>query len=351
MKTMQAMMLEQYGGPHAFKERELPIPDPGAGEVRIRIDAVSVNPVDCKMRGGQLAVPLPTVLGRDVAGFVDAVGKDTGGGASGFAEGDRVMAVLFGPRSNGAYARYVTVPTAFVAHAPKTLSLAEAAATGVAGLTAYLAVNRAGSVSKSDAILVTGGAGGVGSFAIPLLRGRGIETIIATAGSETSRRYLVDSLGQDPKHVVNYRGKDVAALAADVAALAGPDGICQAFDFVGNEMKRPSFEAVGFEGSVVSVVEEGDKFSLPIWQPGGPMFEKSASYHFIATSARARYGAPDDWASYRRWLDDWMAIMASGDVTMPTVSVVGPLGEATLAEAHERLESGGTPGKLALTVE
>jgi NADPH:quinone reductase-like Zn-dependent oxidoreductase len=81
------------------------------------------------------------------------------------------------------------------------------------------------------------------------------------------------------------------------------------------------------------------------------MFEKSASYHFIATSARARNGKLGDWALYRRWLDEWMALIASGEVRMPTVSVVGPLGEDTLAEAHERLESGGQQGKLALTVE
>ena len=149
---------------------------------------------------------------------------------------------------------------------------------------------------------------------------------------------------------MNYRDKDVATLAAEVTALAGPAGIRHDFDFVGNEMKRLSFEAVGFEGSVISAVEEGDDFTLPIWQPGGPMFEKSASYHFIATSARARNGTPSDWAYYRRWLDDWMAIIASGDVQMPQVSVVGVLGEATLAEAHERLESGGQPGKLTLSV-
>ena len=343
---MKAMVLERHGDPRSFKERDLPTPDPGAGELRIRIDAVSVNPVDCKMRSGRLPVPLPAVLGRDVAGVVDALGE----GTSGFAKGEAVMAVLFGPRSNGAYARYVTVPTAFVARAPKNLSPPEAAATGVAGLTAYRAVAKAAPVSGGDPVLVTGGAGGVGSFAISLLRRQGVETLIATAGSETSERYLVDTLGLDPMHVVRYRGKDVASLAAEVAALAGPAGVARAFDFVGGDMKRLCFEVVGFDGCVVSAVEEDAAFALPIWQPGGPMFEKSASYHFIATSARARNGGPGDWALYRRWLDAWMALIASGAVRMPTVSVVGPLGEETLAEAHERLESGGQQGKLALTV-
>jgi hypothetical protein len=74
------------------------------------------------------------------------------------------------------------------------------------------------------------------------------------------------------------------------------------------------------------------------------MFEKSASYHFVATSARARNGAPDDWAMYRRWLDEWMALIASGELQMPAVTVMGPLGVETLAQAHEQLEAGGTPG-------
>jgi len=93
-----------------IRDSEWPLPDPKAGEVRIRIHAISVNPVDVKMRLGRIPVELPTVLGRDVAGTIDVVGE----GVTPFKRGDSVFAVLFGPRSNGAYAQYVSTHAAFV---------------------------------------------------------------------------------------------------------------------------------------------------------------------------------------------------------------------------------------------
>lgn len=343
---MKAMVLERPGGPQAFRWQEWPTPEPGPGELRIRIEAVSVNPVDCKMRAGHLPVPLPAILGRDVAGVVDAVGE----GTQGFAEGEAVMAVLFGPRSNGAYAESVCVPAPFVAHAPARLTGPQAAACGVAGLTAFRTVAAAAPLAPHDAVLIAGASGGVGSFAVALLRHRGAAAILATAGSDASERYLVDSLGLPAASVLRHDGTDRAALAERIRAATGSGGVARAFDFVGGEMKRLCFDAVGFDGRVVSVVEEDAAFALPIWQPGGPMFEKSASYHFVATSARARNGTAQDWAVYRRWLDEWMALVGAGDVTMPAVEVLGPLTEDNLAAAHVRLEAGGSQGKLALRV-
>ncbi len=343
---MKAMVLERHGDPHAFRWQEWPTPEPGPGEIRIRIEAVSVNPVDCKMRAGHLPVPLPAVLGRDVAGVVDAVGD----GVDGFAEGDSVMAVLFGPRSNGAYAEYVGVPSGFVAHAPAHLDRAGAAACGVAGLTAFRAVAAATPLGSDGAVLVAGASGGVGSFAVPLLHEHGVGRLVATAGSDASERYLVESLRVAPGNVLRHDGADLAALAERARAIAGPGGVARAFDFVGGDMKRLCFEAIGFEGRVISVVEEDEAFAIPIWQPGGPMFEKSASYHFVATSARARNGSADDWAVYRRWLDEWMALAGSGALTLPRVEVLGSLTEDNIAAAHARLEAGGQQGKLALVL-
>ena len=98
---MKAMIVDRFGAADVFHWDEWPTSAPAAGEVRIRIDAVSINPVDWKMRRGLLDVPLPAVLGRDVCGVIDAAGD----GVSGFTVGDEVIGVLIGPRSNGAYAQ------------------------------------------------------------------------------------------------------------------------------------------------------------------------------------------------------------------------------------------------------
>ena len=133
---MKAIVLEAFGGVENLRWKDWPLPEPKEREVRIRIRAVSVNPVDYKMRKGLLPIGLPDVLGRDVAGTVDAVGR----GVTEFQPGDEVIAVLFGPRSNGAYAQFVVTSAAFVSPKPKGISHTQAAAMGVAGLTAFMAV-------------------------------------------------------------------------------------------------------------------------------------------------------------------------------------------------------------------
>ena len=122
---MKAMVLETFGGPENFQWKDWPMPEAKAGDVLIRVQAVSVNPVDYKMRAGHLPIPLPDVLGRDVAGSVEAVGD----GVTEFQPGDEVFAVLFGPRSNGAYAQYVSTPAAFVCPKPDALSFTHPAST------------------------------------------------------------------------------------------------------------------------------------------------------------------------------------------------------------------------------
>lgn len=344
---MKAMILDRFGGAGGFRWDAWPTPVPTAGEVRIRIDAVSINPVDWKMRRGRLDVPLPAVLGRDACGVIDAVG----GGVSGFAVGDEVIGVLVGPRSNGAYAQFATTPTPFVGRKPDGMTPAQAATLGVAGLTAYRAVSRAAPLPSGAPVLVTGAAGGVGSFAVPLLRRAGAAAIIATAGSTASERYLIDPLGIDSRHVVRYPGRPVAELARTVMDLTGGRGVAAAFDFAGGAMKALCFETIGFDGHVVSIVEEGPDFDLDPWSASGPQFRRSASYHVVALSARSRTGTPRDHAIYRRWIDDWLSLVSSGSMPMPTVIDGGPLTAANLARAHERLEAHRVKGKLVLTVK
>jgi len=344
---MKAMVIESFGGVDNFHWREWPMPEPNTGEVRIRIHAISVNPVDYKMRKGLIPGELPAVLGRDVAGTIDAVGE----GVSDFNIGDAVVAVLFGPRSNGAYAEYVSTSSAFVSHKPDGVPYSQAATLGVAGLTAYFAVITNGKVQPGETILFAGGAGGVGSFAVPLARFRGAGSVFATAGSRESTDHLVNNLGIASDRIIDYSGQTIEQMDARIRTLTHGKGVSAAFDFVGGNMKKLCFQATGFDGRVVSIVEEPAEFDFNIWRADiSPLFAKSGSFQFVATSARARNGGPEDWTVYRKTMAELIDLIDSGKLCLPKVSELGVLSEESIREAHILLEEGHVKGKLALTV-
>ena len=344
---MKAIVLDAFGGVEHFHERDWPMPAVKEGQVRIRVQAVPLNPVDSKMRKGLLAIPLPDVLGRDVAGIVDAVGL----GVTEFKPGDEVFAVLFGPRSNGAYAQYVSVPAAFVSPKPKGISVVQAACLGVAGMTAYDAVINKAVVKEAETVMVAGASGGVGSFAVPLIRYCEAGTVIVTAGSEQSADYLVNHLRVARENIVLYPDQSVEKLAARARELKGGSGVDVAFDFVGDAMKRLCFQAAGFDGRVVSTVEEPAGFDLDLWCADvSPLFAKSGTFHFVALSARARNGGPHDWDVYREMMSGLSTLVETGHIQIPEVTEAGELSEGTIREAHRLLEGGHVKGKLALTV-
>ena len=344
---MKAMVLEEFGGPQNFQWKDWPTPEAKQGEVLIRIRAVSVNPVDYKMRAGHLPIPLPDVLGRDVAGTIEAVGE----GVSEFNAGDEVFAVLFGPRSNGAYAQYVSVPPAFVCPKPAGLSFQQAACLGVAGMTAYDAVVNNGGIKGGETVFVAGGAGGVGSFAVPLIRHCGVASIIATTGGDDSADHLMKNLAIDSDHIIYYRKSNPEEMEARVKELTGGQGVKVAFDFVGGDMKRLCFNTTAFDGRVVSTVEEPPEFDFNIWRAdSSPLFAKSGTYHFVALSARARNGGPGDWSVYRDMMAGLVRLVEAGDINLPQATDLGDLTEDTIREAHTMLEAGHVQGKLVLSV-
>ena len=132
---MRALVLTRHGGPDAMELRDVPVPTPRPGEVRVRVRAAGLNPVDVKIRQGQLRVisrfPLPIVAGNELAGEIDALGD----GVSGLTVGDEVFARV-DKNTLGAFAEYACVPAAFVARKPRSLDLEQAAAVPLAGLTA-----------------------------------------------------------------------------------------------------------------------------------------------------------------------------------------------------------------------
>src|SRR5689334_6900262 len=153
---MRAVVMHETGNPEVLRLEQLPAPEPGDGEVLIRVRAISINPIEWKFRRGLIPKDLPAVLGSDVSGTVERSRAD------GFAEGDEV----FGFAMSGGYAELATARADLVAHRPSGVSDEQAAAIPVAGLTAWQALFDHGGLERGQSALVAGAAGGVGHFAV-----------------------------------------------------------------------------------------------------------------------------------------------------------------------------------------
>ncbi len=235
---MQAFVLNRYGGADATALTDVPQPVPGRGEVLIRVHAAGLNPVDYKTREGKLRVinayALPIVMGCELAGVVAAIGA----GVQGFSVGDRVMARVAKQRL-GAFAEFACVEADLVAPMPATLDFEHAAALPLAGLTALQCLRDELQVGKGSHVLITGGAGGVGTYAIALAKWLGAE--VTTTASPRGEA-LVRSLGAD--HVIDYTQQKLADFARCFDA---------ALDLVGGDTLPPLFGLVKPGGTVVSI--------------------------------------------------------------------------------------------------
>jgi NADPH:quinone reductase len=346
MSEMRAIILEKFGGPEHLVGGTLPRPQVGPQDVLIRVKAAAFNPTDYQLRqAGHPEIKPPVVLGRDVAGVVDACGAEV----TGLKAGDAVFCYL-ALRRPGGYAEFAVVPNWFAAPKPHSLSFLEAASVPVAGLTALRSLKRV-RPDPGKSLLVAGGAGGVGSWAIEIAKSLGITRIVTTAGSHGSRAYLRDGLGIADARIIDYRNRSRAALAA--AAITANEGALYdiALDCVGGAMTHLCCDVVAIQGDVVSIVNG------PLDQSHGAaaadedvLFDKSAAFHLELCSAPA-YAAPTSqhWI-YRNQLGELAALIDGKRIKLPPVTDLGPLSVATVREAHRRLESGHTIGKLAATV-
>ncbi|HET9483281.1 MAG TPA: NADP-dependent oxidoreductase [Xanthomonadales bacterium] len=231
-------MLRSYGGPGHAELRDVPVPDPARGEIRVRVEAAGLNPVDYKIRNGMLRVVqgyrMPVVLGNELAGVVDACGE----GVTRFAPGDRVFARVEKHRL-GAFAQYACVGESVAARAPATVDAVHAAAVPLAALTALQGLREQLQAAPGKRLLIAGGAGGVGSFAIPLAKHLGAH--VTTTASPRGDA-LVRKLGADA--VVDYTREP---LSAHARAFDG------AFDLVGGSTLPALFGCVRRGGRVVSI--------------------------------------------------------------------------------------------------
>lgn len=237
--TMQAVVFDAYGPPDVLRLTGLPLPEPGHGEVRVRIRAAGVQPADCATRSGWFAqrgigqAPFPRQLGNEFAGVIDAIGP----GVRGLATGDEVL----GWTNANAYAEAVVVAADQVVLKPMMMSWAVAGALSASGQTAHTAV-QALEIRRGDTVLVHGAAGGVGTIAVQLAQLRGAR-VIGTASRE-NHEYL-RSLGAEP---VLYG----PGLAERVRELA-PHGVHAALDGSGRGALDASI-ALGIEPSRIGTL-------------------------------------------------------------------------------------------------
>lgn len=317
---MKAVLLKGFGGLEMLELADLPVPEPGPGEVLVRNLAVAVNPVDAKIRtaGRWAGVEPPFVLGYDAAGVVAKVGP----GVKGLKEGDEVYYTpeIFG-NPHGTYAEYTPVPASIVAKKPKGLSFAEAAAIPLAGGTAWEAVVRRLGVRPGERVLVMGGAGGVGSFAVQFAKAAG--TFVIATASEAHLPTLT-ALGADL--ALDYRGPWAQAV---LEATEG-EGVDAAFETAGEGLVERVIPVVRPFGRIATILP-------PQGNLAGLYTKNQTLYGIFLTREEKRLRE--------------MAPLFERGQAKPLLDEVLPFSLENLRKAHARMDSGHGRGKIVLTLE
>ncbi|MEP3561675.1 MAG: zinc-dependent alcohol dehydrogenase family protein [Marinobacter sp.] len=243
---MKAMILNEYGAQAAFEQADLAAPEAKPGEVIVRVAATSINTVDTMIRQMGKDLPLspelPAVLGMDFAGTIEAVGE----GVSDYAPGDEVYGCAGGLADlQGALAELMPADARLIAHKPKSLTMREAAALPLVGITAFEGLQRAG-VKAGQKVLVHGGTGGVGHVAVQLAKHFGATVYSTASGGKAFD--IVKSYGATP---IDYKAETVADYVEAHTSGAGFDVV---FDTVGGANMINSFDAAALNGHVSSTV-------------------------------------------------------------------------------------------------
>ncbi len=315
---MKAIVIHEFGGSDKLQLTDLPRPEPGPGEVLIRISHTSVNPVDWKIREGMLRSGMPhrfpLIPGWDAAGTVAALGD----GVQGFAPGERVYAYCRKPEVQwGTYAEYVTMTASAVAKMPASLSFEQAAGIPLVGLTSWQALLGAAGLKAGQTVLIHAGAGGLGSMAIQLAKHVGA-TVVVTASS--GNHDYVRSLGAD--HAIDYNQENFV----DAVRAKFPQGVDVVYATVGGTVLDESYKVLKKGGMLVSVTgrptqEDGDRWGVRV------------AYVFVAPNGGQ--------------LREIAALIDAGKVRPPAITVLA-LEQA--AKAQDMNRTGKTRGKIVLSV-
>ena len=310
-RTMKAVVIHEYGGPEVLKYEDVPQPEPKQNELLIRVIAAGVNPVDGMIRSGMFDKEghraFPIILGGDISGVVEKVGSKI----SKFKSGDPVFAYV-SLENSGGYAQYALVTEREAAPKPKSLTYVEAAAVPIVALTAWQALIDAGKLKAGQTVLIHGGSGGVGSFAIQIAKAHGAK-VIATAS--TANQELLKQLGADV--AIDYTKQNFENIAKDVDVV---------LDSIGKDTLARSYGVVKKGGIIVSLVARPDPAEL----------EK----HGIRGEGLSVDPNSDELGEIGRLIDEKKINVI--------VSQTLPLSEARKAE--EQVATGHTRGKIVLKV-
>ncbi|MBY0011800.1 zinc-binding dehydrogenase [Paenibacillus typhae] len=325
---MKALLLQEKGKWNEMKVSEISTPEPAAGEVLVEVHAAGLNPVDYKTAtGGNPNWTYPHVLGLDVAGVIAAVGESV----DQWKPGDRVLYHGDLTRTGG-FAEFALAKASTLSRIPDTVEFADAAALPTAGYTAYQAVHGKLPLAQLNTLLIHGGAGGVGGFAVQLAKLAG-KRVISTASSHNHE--YVKSLGAD--HVIDYREADVAA---EVLRLTDGRGVDAVIDSISRQSATQGLELIAFFGHVVHIAGAPDYTSV---KP----FTKAFSVHEVALGAAHQSGDPEALRQLSVIGDEMLALLAAGKLSSLLEEVI-PLDQvpAALVRLSERHIRGKIVAKL-----
>ena len=324
--TMTAIGITSPGGPETLVPQERPVPQPGAGEILVKVIAAGVNRPDVAQRMGVYPPPpgVTDIPGLEVAGVVVACGP---GGAR-WKEGDEVTALV----SGGGYAQYCVAHETHALPVPGGLTTAEAAAIPETFFTVWHNVFERGGLKSGETLLVHGGSSGIGTVAIQLAKALGAR-VIATAGS-AAKCDACRGLGADL--AINYKTEDFVALTKSATRGAGAEVI---LDMVGGDYIERNYEAAAVEGRIVQIAFQGSPRATVDFRR--IMLKR---LHHTGSTLRSR-SVPDKAAIAQAVERSVWPLIVAGKVR-PVMDKVFPFRQA--ADAHARMESSAHIGKIVL---
>ena len=307
-RTMKAIVVHEYGGPEVLKYEDASRPEPKEDEILVRVIAAAVNPVDAFIRAGRFkAGSLPFIPGMDVSGVIEK----TGAKITRFKVGQPVYAYL-SFREQGGYAEFAIAKENETSPKPKAINYEQAAAVPLAATTAWQALIETAKLRAGQTVLIHGGSGGVGHFAIQIAKARGAK-VIATAS--TSNQHLLKQLGAD--QAIDYTKTKFEDIVKDVDVV---------LDATRSDALAHSYGVVKKDGIIVSITGQPDQAEL--------------DKHGIRGSSIMAH--PD-----ANVLDELGKLIEAKKIT-PIVSQIFPLSEAS--KAHQQIETRHTRGKIVLKV-
>ncbi len=320
---MKAVRVHEVGDADVLRYDDIPTPEPGAGEVRIKIEAAGLNFIDTYHRMGWYPLPLPLILGQEGAGVVDAVGA----GVTDFKTGDHVAYCMH----QGAYAEYAVVPAAKVVPVPDGVSTQQAAAIMLQGMTAHYLTHSTYPLQASDTALVHAAAGGTGALIVQMAKMRGAR-VIGTVGTE-EKATLAKAAGAD--EAIIYTQVDFEPA---VKQLTDGKGVHVVYDSVGKDTFMKSLNCLRSRGTMVLFGQASGRV-----EPVDPqLFNQKGSLFFTRPSLGAYVLTREELLQRANHLFNWLAAGQLDVRIDKTFALQGA------AEAHRYLEGRNTRGKVLL---